>query len=77
MSEQIIVTIFCAVIGYHQCPFTVKEGEVFSVSKKKGERGNALKVCSGRGQLGHLQLELVSTRRPLEVKIIYYLIVLE
>ena len=60
MSEQIMVTTFCAMKGYHQCPFTVKEGEVFSVSKKKGERGNALKVFSDRGQLGHLKLELVS-----------------
>ena len=59
MSEQIMVTIFCAVKGYHQCPFTVKEGEVFSVSKKKVERSNALRVCSGRGHLGHFQLELV------------------
>ena len=31
------ISISCAVKGYHHCPFKVKEGEVFSVSKKRGE----------------------------------------
>ena len=30
-------SISCVVMEYHHCPFKVKEGEVFSVSKKRGE----------------------------------------
>ena len=37
-------SISSAVKGYHHCPFKVKEGEVFSVSKKRGEsHGNTFK----------------------------------
>ena len=31
------ISISCVVMGYHHWPFKVKEGEVFSVSKKRGE----------------------------------------
>ena len=58
------ISISCVVKGYHLCPFKVKEGEVFLVSKKRGERGNAFKVFDERGQLGHLQAELVSPLWP-------------
>ena len=58
------ISISCIVKGYHLCPFKVKEGEVFLASKKRGERGNAFKVLDERGQLGHLQAELVSPLWP-------------
>ena len=41
------------------CHFKVNVGEVFTDSKKKGERGNLFKVFNHRGQLAHLQSELV------------------
>ena len=31
------ISISCVVMEYHHCPFKVKEGKVFSVSKKRGE----------------------------------------
>ena len=31
------ISISCVVKEYHHCPFKVKEGKVFSVSKKRGE----------------------------------------
>ena len=31
------ISISCVVKGFHHCPFKVKEREVFSVSKKRGE----------------------------------------
>ena len=40
-ARSVEISISCVVRGYHHCPFEVKEGEVFSVSKKRGERGNA------------------------------------
>ena len=71
MSKQleVAIVIFCVVKGYHQCPFHVNEGEIFSVRKKRGERGNAFKVLNDRGQLGHLQSELVSPLWPLQTDI--------
>ena len=33
------ISISCVVKGYYHCPFKVKEGEVFSISKKRGEHG--------------------------------------
>ena len=41
------------------CPFKVNVGEVFTASKKKGERRHVFKVFNHRGQLAHLQSELV------------------
>ena len=37
------ISIAFVVKGYHHCPFKVKEGEVFSFSKKRGEHGNTFK----------------------------------
>ena len=54
------ISISCVVKGYYYYPFKVKEGEVFSLSKKRGEHGNAFKVWSERSQLGHLKADLVS-----------------
>ena len=41
------------------CRFEVNVGQVFTASKKRGERGNVFKVFNHRGQLAHLQSELV------------------
>ena len=52
-------------------PFSVKVGERFVAQKKRGDRGNALKVVDtihDRGQLGHLQRELVTPLWPLKTK---------
>ena len=38
-------------------------------NRKRGERGNAFKVVNHRGQLGHLQSELVNPLWPLHVDI--------
>ena len=57
--EEVLLNIRCIVKGYHLCRFEVNVGEVFTASKKRGERGNAFKVVNHRGQLGHLQSELV------------------
>ena len=57
--EEALLKIRCIVKGYHLCRFEVNVGEVFTANKKRGERGNAFKVVNHRGQLGHLQSELV------------------
>ena len=41
------------------CRFEVNVGEVFTASKKRGERENVFKVFNHRGQLAHLHSELV------------------
>ena len=64
------LSIFCVVKGYHECTFEVNVGETFLASKKRGERGNAFKVIGDRGQLGHLQRELVSPLWHLSTEII-------
>ena len=51
--KEALLNIRCVVKGYHLCRFEVNVGEVFT------ERGNAFKVVNNRGQLGHLQSELV------------------
>ena len=33
------ISISCVVMEYHHCPFKVKEGKVFSVSKKRENLG--------------------------------------
>jgi len=43
------ISISCVVKAYHLCPFKVKEGEVFFVSKKRGESENAFKVFDDWG----------------------------
>ena len=40
--------------GYQECRFDVKDGEVFKVLKKIGEKGRAFRTANERGQLGHL-----------------------
>ena len=73
MSE-VILTIYNVVVkGYHECPFSVELGECFVAQKKRGDRGNALKVLDtthGRGQLGHLQRDLVAPLWPLRNEIV-------
>ena len=46
--------------GYHECPFPVQVGQRFTVQKKRGDRGNAFRVMGDRGQVGHLQRNLVA-----------------
>jgi len=57
---EAFLNIRCIVKGYHLCCFEVNVGEVLTANKKRGERGNALKVVNHRGQLGHPQSELVN-----------------
>ena len=54
-AMSVEISISCVVKGHHHFPSKVKEGGVFSVSKKRGDRS----FC-GRGQPGHLQAEFVS-----------------
>ena len=56
---EALLHIRCIVKGYHLCRFEVNVGKVFTANKKRGERGNAFKVATHRGQLGHLKSELV------------------
>jgi len=64
--RPVILTIQQVVVkGYHECPFSVEVGERFIAQKKRGDRRNVLKVVNtihDRGQLGHLQRELVAER---------------
>ena len=46
--------------GDQECRFDVKDGEVFKVLKKIGEKGRVLRTASERGQFGDLQRELVA-----------------
>ena len=73
MSE-VILTIYNVVVkGYYECPFSVELGECFVAQKKRGNRGNALKVLDttrGREQLGHLQRDLVAPLWPLRNEIV-------
>ena len=66
MAKQVELSVRCVVNSYHECPFYVNIGETFHAFKKRGERGNAFKVCNDWGQLGHLQIELVSPLWPLQ-----------
>ena len=59
MAKQVELSVRCVVKGYHECPFEVNVGEIFYAFKKRGERGNAFRVTNDRGQLGHLQIELM------------------
>ena len=59
MAKQVELSVRCVVKGYHECPFEVNVGEIFYAFKKRGGRGNAFRVTNDRGQLGHLQIELV------------------
>lgn len=61
------VSIRCVVKGYQDCCFKVEKGEIFTAVKKIGDYGRAFKVIDSgeRGQLGHLQREVVSVLWPL------------
>ena len=57
---HVSIKINCIVKGFQECKFTVDIGEEFQALKKYGPKGRAWKVMGTRGQLGHLQKELVS-----------------
>ena len=59
-----IVSFKCIVKGYQECRFDVKDGKVFRVLKKIGEKGRAFRIANKRGQLGHLQRELAAFLWP-------------
>ena len=59
-----VILIEGVVKGYHECEFTVTTGESFILEKKIGSRG--FRVVSLKGQLGHVQKELVTFLWPLE-----------
>ena len=65
-----VLKIDAIVKGYHECPFIVSVEDHFIITKKRGVRGNALRVHSTKGQLGHLQKELVGVLWPYTQKII-------
>ena len=64
MSEEerkVNLVIFDVVVkGYHECPFPVQVGQCLTAQKKRGDRGNTFKVMGDRGQVGHLQRDLVA-----------------
>ena len=57
VRKEVLLNMRCIV--KRQCRFEANVGEVFTASKRGGERGNAFKVVNHRGQLGNLQSELV------------------
>ena len=59
VQEEVLLNRRCIVKGYHLCHFEINVGEVFTASKKRGECESAFKVVNHRGQLDHLQSELV------------------
>ena len=64
------VLIRCVVKGYQECIFKVETGDIFTAVKKIGDYGRAFKVVdSKRGQVGHLQREVVSVLWPLTSEI--------
>ena len=62
---EALLNIRCSAKGYHLCRSEVNVDEVFTADKKRVERGSAFKVANHRGQLGHLQSELVDPLWPL------------
>ena len=70
-KAEVKLTILEAVIkGYHECSFAVHVGDKFVVKQKRGDRGPSLRVTDDdRGQLGHLQRELVTVLWPLTKKV--------
>lgn len=63
-DEKVDIRVECIVKGYHECQFTTYIGEEFVASKKLGPKGKAFRVSNSRGQLGHLQSELVNAFWP-------------
>ena len=70
--ETAKMKIHCVVKGYHECLFDVEVGEHFELSKKIGSRGQALKICNSREQLGHIQGALVPFLWPIHVAYLLY-----
>ena len=68
---EVKLTILEGVVkGYHECSFAVRVGDKFVVKQKRGDRGPALRVTDDdRGQLGHLQRDLVTVLWPLTEKV--------
>ena len=68
---EVKLTILEAVVkGYHECSFAVRVGDKFVVKQKRGDRGPPLRVTDDdRGQLGHLQRDLVTVLWPLTEKV--------
>ena len=57
-----VLLVEAIVQGYHECPFTVRTGEAFSVEKKFGSRGEAYRAVNcEKAKLS--VLELVYTRK--------------
>ena len=64
-----LVTIKSVFKGYQECRFDVgdvEDKEKFEVLRKIGEKGRAFRVVKERGQLGHIQRELVAVLWPLK-----------
>lgn len=59
-SDKVKVIISCVVKGYQECLFDVDIGEEFEIKSKIRSKRRAFKLCDKRGQLGHLQRELVA-----------------
>lgn len=64
-EQNVNLKVQCIVKGYQECEFTVRIGEEFVALRKNGSRGRAFRVCNDRGQLGHLQRELVAPLWPI------------
>jgi len=46
VREEALLNIRCIAKGYHLCHFEMNVCEVFTVDKKRGERGDAFKVVN-------------------------------
>lgn len=62
--DKASIKIKSVVKGFHECSFTVDIGDEFFTEKKHGSKGRAIKITNDRGQLGHLQRELVAFLWP-------------
>ena len=71
--SSVEMVIRCVAKGYQECPFQVKTGETFTVVRKVEDRGRAFKILDPkRGQLGHLQRDVVSVLWPVTSNITWY-----
>ena len=70
-SDHVQIDISAIVKGYHECTFQVKDKELYRVEHKVGERGNTFRICSSRGQVGHLVKELVPLLWPVQTKMVW------
>lgn len=60
VEDTAIIKVHCVDKGYQECKCNVNTGEEFFALREHGSRGRTFRVCNGRGQLGHLQRELVT-----------------